>query len=106
MTALTSIMTLEDLMQSVVTAQNWTSCRYESGVYRAFISFGADPETLAQGRYLYFVTVTEGEDKEVFQETFGSLNLACVHLNEKYAGSWNFVDQAAPKSGCDSCVAH
>ena len=93
-------------MQSVVTPNNWTACRYESGVYRAFVSFGADPETLALGRYLYFVTVTEGEDKEVFQELFNSLGQACEHLNQKYSGNWTFIDQTASKDGCDSCVAH
>ena len=92
-------------MQSVVTPTNWTACRFESGDYRAYVSFGADPETLELGRYLYFVTITEGEDKEVFQETHDSLSRACLALNQKCA-DWTFVDQTAPKSGCSSCVAH
>ncbi len=92
-------------MQSVITPSNWTACRFESGPYRAYVSFGADPESLAQGRYLYFVTVTEGEEKEVHQETFLTLSEACAELNRKYA-DWSFVDQAAPKEGCGSCVAH
>lgn len=96
----------EFYMQSSITPQNWTACRYESGDYRAFISFGADPESLELGRYLYFVTVTEGEDKEVFQETFESLSRACENINQKYAAKWTFLDQSAPKSGCSSCVAH
>lgn len=93
-------------MQSIITPRNWTACRYESGDYRAFISFGADPETIARGQYLYFVTVTEGEEKEIFQMTFDTLTLACEAINQKYAPDWKFVDQTAPKSGCDSCVAH
>lgn len=92
-------------MQSIVTPDNWTFCRFESSGFRAFISFGADPETLAQGRYLYFLTVTEGEDKEVLQETFSSLSAACLSLNQRYSG-WNFIDQTAGKEGCGSCEAH
>lgn len=92
-------------MQSIITPSNWTYCRFESGNYRAFVSFGADPETLAQGRYLYFVTVTEGEEKELHQEIFATLSEACGELNRKYA-DWGFVDQTAPKEGCGSCVAH
>jgi hypothetical protein len=93
-------------MHSAISPQNWTSCRYESGPYRAFISFGADPETLAQGHYLYFVTVTEGEEREIHQEAFATLSEACLRINHKYATDWTFVDQTAPKSGCSTCVAH
>lgn len=92
-------------MQSVITPSNWTYCRFESGPFRAFVSFGADPETLEKGQYLYYVTVTEGEDREVHQESHASLSQACEALNGRYA-DWSFVDQAAPKSGCGSCVAH
>jgi hypothetical protein len=92
-------------MQSAITPQNWTHTRYESGVFRAFISFGADPESLAQGRYLYFLTLTEGEDKEIHQEVFPTLSEACIKANQKFS-DWQFIDQNAPKSGCSSCVAH
>jgi hypothetical protein len=92
-------------MHSVITPTNWTFCRFESGDFRAFISFGADPETIAQGEYLYFVTVTEGEDKEVHQEAHSSLSKACEAVNVRYA-DWSFVDQTAPKEGCGTCVAH
>lgn len=92
-------------MQSIVSPQNWTSCRFEQGPFKAFISFGADPEGLAQNKYLYFVTVTEGEEREIHQEEFYSLSEACQILNLRYK-DWNFIDQSAPKSGCSSCVAH
>lgn len=93
-------------MQSVITPQNWTATRFETGNYRAFISFGADPDTIEAGQYLYFVTVTEGEEKEIFQEAHSTLSRACEHINLKYASTWSFVDQSAPKSGCSTCVAH
>lgn len=92
-------------MQSAITPSNWTACRYESGSYRAYVSFGADPESLELGRYLYFLTITEGEDKEVYQETHETLTRACQALNLK-CSDWTLVDQSAPKSGCGSCVAH
>jgi hypothetical protein len=92
-------------MQRTVSPQNWTSCRFESGPFRAFISFGADPETLESGNYLYFLTVTEGENREVHQEVHSTLSSACEVLNTRYA-DWNFVDLGAPKSGCSTCVAH
>lgn len=92
-------------MQGIVSPQNWTACRYEQGPFRAFISFGADPEMLDKNQYLYFVTVTEGEDREIHQEEFTSLSEACQILNLRYK-SWTFIDQAAPKSGCSTCVAH
>ncbi|MBY0515530.1 MAG: hypothetical protein K2P81_01385 [Bacteriovoracaceae bacterium] len=92
-------------MQSIISPTNWTYCRFESGDFRAFVSFGADPETLAAGHYLYFVTVTEGEEREIHQEEHTTLSSACEALNKRYA-DWNFVDQSAPKEGCSSCVAH
>ena len=92
-------------MQSIITPTNWTYCRFESGSYRAFVSFGADPETLSKGQYLYYVTVTEGEDKEIHQETHSTLSGACEVVNARYA-DWSFLDQSIPKSGCGTCVAH
>ncbi len=92
-------------MQSIITPQNWSYCRFESGPYRAFISFGADPATLEQGIYHYYVTVTEGEDKEIHQEVHTSLSKACEVINARYS-DWTYLDQSIPKSGCGSCVAH
>jgi hypothetical protein len=92
-------------MQSIITPGNWTYARFESGPYRAFISFGADPDSLEKGQYLYYATVTEGEDKEIHQEVLPTLSAACETINRRYA-EWQFVDQSAPKSGCGTCVAH
>jgi len=93
-------------MQSVITPSNWTYCRYESGDYRAFISFGADPASLESKQYLYFLTVTEGTDKEVYQQTFDGLSKACESINLRYGSEWKLNDQTAAKEGCSSCVAH
>jgi hypothetical protein len=88
-----------------VNIENWSYCRYEKGHFIAFISFGANPESMAEDRLEYYVTVLENEDQEVFQETFESLTEACVYLNENYA-DWTFENQTATKSGCSTCAAH
>lgn len=88
-----------------VNIENWTYCRFERGAFKAFISFGANPESIQEDRLEYYVTVLENEEKEVFQESFDSLNDACFYLNENY-GDWAFDDQTATKSGCSTCAAH
>lgn len=88
-----------------VNIENWTYCRFEKGDFWAFITFGANPESMEEDRLEYYVTVLENEEKEVFQESFDSLNEACFYLNENY-GDWEFEDQTAIKSGCSTCAAH
>jgi hypothetical protein len=88
-----------------VNIENWSFCRYLNGNIMAFISFGADPESLKEDRLDYYVTVLEDEEKEIFQESFSALNEACLYLNENY-GDWTFEDQTATKSGCSTCAAH
>ncbi len=88
-----------------VNLENWTYCRYERGAFKAFISFGAGPESVQEDRLEYYVTVLENDEKEVFQEKFNALSEACAELNAKYS-DWTFTDQLAPKSGCSSCAAH
>lgn len=88
-----------------VNVENWSYCRFEKGPFMAFISFGASPESVSEDSLEYYVTVLESEEKEVFQETFDSLALACRYLNENYA-DWTFEDQTATKSGCSTCAAH
>jgi hypothetical protein len=88
-----------------VNVENWSYCRYEKGNFKAFITFGADPESLEEDRLEYYVTVLEDDEKEIFQEKFDSLSQACFILNEKYS-DWSFSNQTAPKSGCSTCAAH
>lgn len=88
-----------------ITTENHTYCRYENKNFMAFITFGANPDSILEDRLEYYVTVLEDEEKEVFQETFDSLSEACLFLNEKY-GDWSFNDQTATKSGCSTCAAH
>jgi hypothetical protein len=94
-------------MQSV-NLSNWSHCRFENKNFMAFISFGASPQGVEADELEYYVTVLENienEQKEVFQEEFGSLTQACEYLNTHY-GDWTFNDQTASKSGCSTCAAH
>lgn len=89
----------------LVNSENWTYCRFENGNFMAFITFGADPDTIKEDKLSYYATVLENEEKEVFQESFTSLIEACLYLNEHY-GDWKFADQSVTKSGCSTCAAH
>lgn len=91
-------------MQSV-NVENWTYCRYQKGTFLAFISFGADPASIEEGRLEYYVTVLEEEQTEVFQEQFQTLSDACMFLNANY-GDWTFENQTGEKTGCSTCAAH
>lgn len=88
-----------------VNVENWSYCRYQNGSFMALISFGADPESIAEDRLEYYVTVLENEEKEVFQQKFSSLTDACLFINETYS-DWAFEDQTVKKSGCSTCAAH
>lgn len=88
-----------------VNIENWSFCRYQTGAFKAFISFGADPESLAADRLEYYVTVLEEDEKEIFNQRFESLTEACLFLNERYA-DWTFDDQSVSKEGCSTCAAH
>lgn len=91
-------------MQSVNT-DNWTFCRYEKENFLAQITFGANPESIAEDRLEYYVTVLQDEEKEIFQKEFTTLQDACLYLNASYS-DWNFVNQTAEKTGCSTCAAH
>jgi hypothetical protein len=88
-----------------INSANWTYCRFKKGDSIAFISFGADPESIEDDRLHYYVTVLKAEIHETFQQVFPSLSHACLYLNSYYA-DWTFEDQMAPKSGCSTCAAH
>jgi hypothetical protein len=92
-------------MSPCINTENWTYCRFEQGSFMALVTFGADPESVAQDSLEYYVTVLEGEEKEVFQQKFSKLNDACMFLNANY-GDWTFHNQTVTKSGCGTCAAH
>lgn len=91
-----------------ITENNWTFCHFKSLQLKAFISFGADPveDLSAEPALLYFVTLTDHDDAEVFQSDFEKLDLACDFLNEKY-GHWEFINAEEDNGGggCGTCAA-
>lgn len=91
-------------MQSI-NLENWTYTRFENGPYRAFISIGADFESLNSDQFLYYVTVMDGEETEIVQKTFDSLSQACLFANGNY-GDWTWIDLTAKTDGCSTCIAH
>jgi len=92
-------------MSPSVNIENWSYCRFEQNSFMAFITFGADPESVELDQLEYYVTVLESEEKEVFQQKFTKLSDACLYLNANY-GDWNFSNQTVTKSGCGTCAAH
>lgn len=101
----------EPIMQSAnrkISPDNWTHTQYALDNLRALISFGADykrPDEL-----IYFATLLDQDDQEVFQADFTSLQAACDYINLRYENEWPIVDLLAPpkgkEGGCASCVAH
>lgn len=90
-------------MRSVNT-ENWTYTQYTKGPHRALISIGAD----LTGEVLYYTTILDEEDQELFQKEFSKLEEAADYLNIRCKDRWDFTDASKKKAsgGCDSCVAH
>ena len=84
---------------------NWTHCFYKTQKLKAFISLGGIPRN--QDTLLYFVTVTDFSNKEVFQKPFEELNDAVFFIKNRY-GHWEFEDmnKKSEGGGCGSCAAH
>lgn len=94
-----------------VTKDNWSHTHYSFENLRALITFGAnwDDKLGKSSDLLYFVTVIDEDDHEVFQKQFQILNDACDYINNRYQNEWPIVDLANLKNkegGCASCVAH
>lgn len=91
----------------MITNENWTYCHFKNLKLKAFISLGAEPNDENEIQELFFVTVTDFDDKELFQSEHYSLEEAMGALNSRY-DSWEFVDATNGQSGdgCSSCSAH
>ncbi|EQC49117.1 hypothetical protein M899_0701 [Bacteriovorax sp. BSW11_IV] len=93
-------------MSTVINSTNWNYCHFKSAKLKAQITFGADwiDNTCHE---LYFITVTDHDEVEVFQESYQDFKNAQEELHKRY-GHWEFVDlsKAAKAEGCDSCAAH
>lgn len=93
-------------MNTLITSTNWNYCHFKSAKVKAQITYGAQ-WLEEQAKELYYITVTDFDDVEVFQETFESFARAQVEIHQRY-GHWEFVDltKVAKGEGCDSCSAH
>jgi len=84
---------------------NWNYCHYETSRLRAFISQGGIPGTREdEVQQIYFLTVSDPDFKEIYQEEFFQLQEAVTILNSRYK-HWKFIDRAV-QEGCSSCQAH
>ncbi|MBT4791303.1 MAG: hypothetical protein HON90_07015 [Halobacteriovoraceae bacterium] len=89
------------------TTNNWNHCQYINQDHRAVISIGAN-DNLDNFQLLYFVTVLDSENNEMFQQELHDLDAACNLINNKYSEFWEFknLSVAEETSGCSTCVAH
>ncbi|MEX0798614.1 MAG: hypothetical protein WEB87_01110 [Bacteriovoracaceae bacterium] len=90
-----------------ITSENWTHCSYAHGNLKAMITFGGSPDIL-EYTFIYYVTVLDQDNNEVFQKEFQSLDDACRHINIKYSNMWKLENAIKPKKagGCSTCIAH
>ncbi len=94
-------------MHQAINTENWTYSRLVNGSYSIGIYIGADEASIENGNYIYYLTLLENDEKEVFQKEFHSLFDAINFANNKYY-DWQFQDLRIAKSseGCGSCSAH
>ena len=91
----------------MVTKDNWNYLHYQNAHSKMFISLGGKLEQDENYTELYFVTVSDLEYKEKFQEEFLNLQDAIFYINDKYA-HFDELDTriSGSGSGCDTCEAH
>lgn len=90
-------------LNGLVTPDNWTFCHYKLNEKRSSISIGADTKS---DEFIYFVSVLDSEDRDIFQKEFSDLNVACQYINQNY-NDWSFVNQLKnDDGGCSTCSAH
>lgn len=78
--------------------------RYQTPERLAFVSLGAAAES---AQWIYSLTITDHDYRELFQEDFSDLNVALESINKKYR-HWDLIIAGEKKSGdgCSSCHAH
>jgi hypothetical protein len=91
-----------------VNTENWSFGGYKNSKLKAFISFGADFLLETQKQHeIFFLTVTDNNFKEVFQQDHSSLNEAIEALNSRYAHwDWDNRRLSSDDGGCGTCAAH
>ena len=92
---------------SYFTNKNWNYSQYLNAERRAIISMGASPD-VSGDTLLYFITVLDTLNNEIYQEEYNDLDMACQSINSKYGEFWEYKDLSFKDNsgGCSSCVAH
>ncbi|MBI2520432.1 MAG: hypothetical protein HYV97_08435 [Bdellovibrio sp.] len=88
-----------------ITQENWNYCCYKTARHRAFISMGGEYASNGETNIIYFSTVSDHDDQEIYQRAFHDLASALVFLNQTY-GHWHYFDPSMQGQGCGSCHAH
>lgn len=93
-----------------INTENWNFCYYKSLKLKAFLSLGGEPSPLEDEAQLFFmITVTDPDDREMYQGAYPRLEEALSTLNERY-GHWEFVSMEGnvreDDGGCGTCAAH
>jgi hypothetical protein len=92
----------------MINNRNWSHTHFKSEHSLAFLSIGGDTalEDNSAPEILYFLTVTDHEYVEIYQECYEDISLAIADLNKKYS-HWELIDaENKSGSGCGSCAAH
>ena len=89
----------------MINRDNWNFCYYASAELKGLVSLNGRPTRDDQVQIFYSVTVSDGEDRDIYQKDFDGLSEACRFLNERYA-HWKFIDPSRGVEGkCSTCVA-
>ncbi len=92
----------------MINDKNWSHCHFKSEHSLAFLSIGGDTTANIEleAKILYFLTVTDHEYIEIFQESYEDVQLALNELNKRY-GHWDMIDgESTSDDSCSSCAAH
>ena len=92
-----------DTEERIVSDANWGHVCYQCGELRAMVSTGG--MWLNGHKTIYYVSVLNNNNEDIYQSEFGSLDEALGHINQRYA-NWDFVDLTEKKGACGSCTAH
>lgn len=91
-----------------MTQQNWSYSFFKHEQNKAFISFCAQPaDNTEEVTVLYAITVVDGDDNEIFQQSYVMLSEALNQINQRYK-QWDYynLSERSDSNGCATCSAH
>ena len=86
--------------------ENWSFCSYRLLNLKGFITLSGLEDSSGHIRFLYSVTITEDDQRDILQKDFSCIDDACHFLNRHYS-HWQFHNAESQKKGggCASCQA-